>query len=47
MSPGDKFSDVMKRIPNTEDVHVTRGGRVLRRSEKLRSCGRKTQGHEK
>ena len=39
MSPDDKVSDVMKRIPNNEDAYVTMGGRVLTRSEKLRSCG--------
>ena len=44
MSPNDKVGDVVKRIPGSvrcerRGVHVTSGGRVLRRSEELRSCG--------
>ena len=44
VSPSDKVSDVAKRIPNSargnnRDTSVTSGGRVLRRSEELRSCG--------
>ena len=30
---------MMKRIPSGGDVYLTSGGRVLRRSDKLRSCG--------
>ena len=42
-SPNDKVSDVVKRIPNStrgnnRDMYVTSSGRVLRRSEELRSC---------
>ena len=35
----DKVSDMMRRIPSGGDVYVTSGGRVLRRSDELRSCG--------
>ena len=35
----DKVEDVMKRIQKDEDAHVTTQGRVLRRNEKLESCG--------
>ena len=33
-----KVSDMMKRIPSSDDMYVTIGGRVLRGSDKL-SCG--------
>ena len=36
--PDDKISDVMRQIPSGGDMYVT-GGRVLRGSGKLRSCG--------
>ena len=44
VSLSDKFGDITKRIPNKaccsrRDVCVTVGGRVLRSSEELRSCG--------
>ena len=40
VSPADdKVEDVMKRIQKDEDVYVTMHGKVLRRSEKLNSCG--------
>ena len=39
VSPNDKVSDMMKRIPNGGDMYETSGGRVLRGSDKLRSCG--------
>ena len=44
MSPNDKVVDVVRRIRcsvrcESRDVYVTSGGRVLRRSEELRSCG--------
>ena len=35
----DKIEDVIRRIPNGEDVYVTMHGRTLKRSEKLNSCG--------
>ena len=35
----DKFSDMMKRIPSGGGMYVTSEGRVLRRSDELRSCG--------
>ena len=35
----DKVEDVMRRIQNDEDAYVTMQGRVLKRSEKLKSCG--------
>ena len=34
----DKVEDVMRRIQNDEDAYVTMHGRVLKRSEKLKSC---------
>ena len=34
-----KVEDVIRRIPNSEDVYVTMYGRTLKRSEKLNSCG--------
>ena len=39
VSPNDKVSDMMKRIPNGGDMYVTSDGKVLRRSDKLGSCG--------
>ena len=35
----DKVEDVMRRIQNGEDMYVTVQGRVMKRSEKLKSCG--------
>ena len=35
----DKVEDVMRQIQKDEDVYVTLHGRVLRRNEKLKSCG--------
>ena len=35
----DKVGDVVKRVSSKRDVYVTHEGRVLRRSEELRSCG--------
>ena len=34
-----KVEDVMRQIQKDEDVHVTMHGNVLRRNEKLKSCG--------
>ena len=34
----DKVEDVMRRIQNDEDAYVTMHGRVLKRSERLKSC---------
>ena len=34
----DKVDDVIRRIPNGEDMYVTMHGRVLKRTEKLKSC---------
>ena len=34
----DKVEDVMRQIQKDEDVYVTMHGRVLKRSEKLKSC---------
>ena len=39
VSPDDTISDVLRQIQNDEDVNVTMHGSVLKRSEKLRSCG--------
>ena len=46
MALSDKVSDVAKRSVccSKSDVYVTSGGRVLRRSEELRSQGRKHSG---
>ena len=38
VSPDDKVDDVIKQIQSEEDVYVTLHGRVLKRSEKLKSC---------
>ena len=35
----DKVEDVMRRIQNDEDAYVTLQGKVLKRHEKLNSCG--------
>ena len=35
----DKVEDVIRRIQNDEDTYVTMQGKVLRTSEKLKSCG--------
>ena len=35
----DKVEDVMRRIQKDEDAYVTMQGKVLRTSEKLKSCG--------
>ena len=35
----DKVEDVMRRIENDEDAYVTMQGKVLKRHEKLKSCG--------
>ena len=34
----DKVEDVLRRIQKDEDVYVTMHGRVLKRSERLKSC---------
>ena len=39
MLANDKVEDVMRRIQNDEDAYVTMQGKVLRTSEKLKSCG--------
>ena len=39
VSLDDTISDVLRQIQNDEDVYVTIHGRVLKRREKLRSCG--------
>ena len=42
MAMSDKVDDSVKRFPigdEDQDVNVTSGGRILRGSEKLRSCG--------
>ena len=39
VSPDDKVNDVIKQIQKEEDVYVTMHGKVLRRNEKLKSCG--------
>ena len=38
VSPDDEVDDVIKQIQSEEDVYVTLHGRVLKRSEKLKSC---------
>ena len=39
MEMSDKVDDIVKKIPiNDQDVYVTSGGRILRRSDKLESC---------
>ena len=35
----DKVEDVMRRIQNVEDTYITLHGRVLKKSERLKSCG--------
>ena len=35
----DKVEDVVRRIQNDEDAYVTMQGKVLKRHEKLKSCG--------
>ena len=35
----DKVEDLMRQIQREEDVYVTLNGKVLRRDEKLKSCG--------
>ena len=35
----DKVEDEMKRVQKDEDAYVTTQGRVLRKNEKLESCG--------
>ena len=35
----DKVEDVMRQIQEDKDVYVTMHGKVLRRNEKLKSCG--------
>ena len=35
----DKVSDVIRQIQNDADVYVTMRGKVLKRNEKLKSCG--------
>ena len=34
----DKVEDVMRQVQNDEDAYVTMQGRVLKRSERLKSC---------
>ena len=34
----DKVDDVIRRIPNGEDMYVTMHESVLKKSEKLKSC---------
>ena len=39
MEMSDKVDDIVKKIPiSDQDVNVTSGGRILRRSDKLESC---------
>ena len=39
MEMNDKVDDILKKIPiSDQDVYVTSGGRILRRSDKLKSC---------
>ena len=39
MEMSDKVDDIVKKIPiSDQDVYVTRGGRIPRRSDKLESC---------
>ena len=38
VSPDDKVDDVIRQIQSEEDMYVTMHGRVLKRSEKLKSC---------
>ena len=35
----DKVEDVLRQVQNDEDVYVTMHGRVLKKSERLKSCG--------
>ena len=35
----DKVEDVRRRIPNNGDMYATSGGRTLKRSDELKSCG--------
>ena len=39
MEMNDKVDDILKKIPiSDQDVYVTSGGRILRKSDKLKSC---------
>ena len=39
MEMDDKVDDILKKIPiSDQDVYVTSGGRIMRRSDKLKSC---------
>ena len=38
VSPDDRVNDVIRQIQSDEDAYVTVHGRMLRRSEKLKSC---------
>ena len=39
MERSDKVDDIVKKIPiSDQDVYVTSGGRILRKSDKLESC---------
>ena len=39
MELSDKVDDIVQKIPiSDQDVYVTSGGRLLRRSDKLESC---------
>ena len=35
----DKVEDVLRQVQNDEDVYVTMHGKMLKRSERLMSCG--------
>ena len=35
----DKVEDVLRQVQNDEDVYVTMHGRMLKKSERLKSCG--------
>ena len=35
----DKVEDIMRQVQEDEDAYVTMQGKVLKRSEKLESCG--------
>ena len=39
-----KVEDVLRQVQNDEDVNVTMHGRMLKKSERLKSCG-VTDGH--
>ena len=48
MEMSDRVADIVKKIPiSDQDVYVTSGGRILRRSDKLESLRGSRREHRK